>query len=49
MPDGGQDDKAGARTVLEDVERRMKRLPPATVKADAEMYDWAKRTLAQLA
>lgn len=44
----GQGDKSGARTVLEDVERRMKRLPPATVKADAEMYDWAKRTLAQL-
>jgi hypothetical protein len=45
----GQGDKAGARAVLEDVERRIKRLPPATVKADAEMYDWAKRTLAQLA
>lgn len=43
-----QGDKAGAQALLQDVERRMKRMPPATVKADAEMYDWAKRTLAQL-
>lgn len=44
----GQGDKAGARVLLQDVERRMKRMPAATVKADAEMYDWARRTLAQL-
>jgi hypothetical protein len=44
----GQGDKTGARALLEDVGRRMKRMPPATVKADAEMYDWAKRTLAEL-
>lgn len=44
----GQGDKAAARALLQDVERRMKRMPPATIKADAEMYDWAKRMLAQL-
>ena len=45
----GQGDQAGARALLLEVERRMKRMPPATIKADAEMYDWAKRTLAGLA
>ncbi len=44
----GQGDKAGARVLLQDVERRMKRMPPVTLKAEAEMYDWAKRTLAGL-
>ncbi len=43
-----QGDKPGARALLQDVERRMKRMPPATVKSDAEMHDWAKRTLAGL-
>lgn len=44
----GQGDRAGARALLQDVERRMKRMPPATVKADSDMYDWAKRTLTEL-
>lgn len=41
-------DKAGARKALREVEQRMKRTPPVTLKADAEMYDWVKRTLAEL-
>lgn len=41
-------DKAGARAVLKDVEMRKKRTPPAMLKANAEMYDWAKRMLAEL-
>lgn len=41
-------DKAGARTVLTEVQQRMKRTPPVTLKAQAEMYEWAKRTLADL-
>lgn len=44
----GQGDKMDARVLLQDVERRMKRMPPAALKADAEMYAWAKRTLAEL-
>jgi len=44
----GQGDKVGARALLQDAERRMKRMPPATIKAEAEMYDWAKHTLAGL-
>lgn len=42
-------DRRGARALLQDVAMRMKRTPPVTLKADAEMYDWAKRTLAELA
>ncbi|WP_439567707.1 hypothetical protein [Sphingopyxis sp.] len=41
-------DKTGARTVLNEVEMRKKRTPPAMLKANAEMYDWAKRMLAEL-
>lgn len=41
-------DKADARVVLREVMQRMKRTPPVTLKADASMYDWAKRTLAEL-
>jgi hypothetical protein len=41
-------DKAGARKVLREVEQRMKRTPPVTLKADAAMYDWVKRTIAEL-
>lgn len=41
-------DRAGARDMLKEVERRMKRTPPVTLKAEATMYDWVKRTLADL-
>jgi hypothetical protein len=41
-------DKTGARAVLQEVEMRKKRTPPAMLKANAEMYDWAKRMLAEL-
>lgn len=41
-------DKAGARAVLNEVEMRKKRTPPAMLKANADMYDWAKRMLAEL-
>lgn len=41
-------DRAGARTVLREVEQRMKRTPPVTLKTEAAMYDWVKRTLAEL-
>lgn len=41
-------DKADARVLLREVEQRMKRTPGATLKADAAMYDWAKRMLAGL-
>lgn len=41
-------DRAAARAVLNEVEMRKKRTPPAMLKANAEMYDWAKRMLAEL-
>lgn len=41
-------DKAAARAVLNEVEMRRKRTPPAMLKANAAMYDWAKRMLAEL-
>ncbi|HMO74303.1 MAG TPA: PLDc N-terminal domain-containing protein [Sphingopyxis sp.] len=41
-------DRGGARRLLQDVAARMKRLPAATLKADAAMYDWAKRQLVEL-
>lgn len=41
-------DKPGARAVLNEVEMRKKRTPPAMLKANADMYDWAKRMLAEL-
>lgn len=41
-------DKAGARAMLNEVEMRKKRTPPAMLKANAAMYDWAKRMLAEL-
>lgn len=41
-------DKAAARAVLNEVEMRKKRTPPAMLKANAEMYDWSKRMLAEL-
>jgi hypothetical protein len=41
-------DKAAARAVLNEVEMRKKRTPSAMLKANAEMYDWAKRMLAEL-
>lgn len=41
-------DKAGARAMLNEVEMRKKRTPPAMLKANADMYDWAKRMLAEL-
>lgn len=41
-------DKSGARSVLQEVEMRKKRTPPAMLKANAEMYDWAKRMLTEL-
>lgn len=41
-------DRRGAKTLLQEVEQRMKRTPPVTLKAEAAMYDWAKRTLAEL-
>lgn len=43
-----EDDRRGARTLLQEVEIRMKRTPPVTLKAEAAMYDWVKRTLAEL-
>lgn len=43
-----QGDRRGARALLQEVEQRMKRTPPVTLKAEAAMYDWAKRTLAEL-
>ncbi len=41
-------DRASARAVLNEVEMRKKRTPPAMLKANAAMYDWAKRMLAEL-
>lgn len=41
-------DRRGAKAMLKEVEQRMKRTPPVTLKAEAEMYDWVKRTLAEL-
>lgn len=41
-------DRAGARTVLKEVEIRKRRTPPVMLKANADMYDWAKRMLAEL-
>ncbi|WP_428629283.1 PLDc N-terminal domain-containing protein [Sphingopyxis sp.] len=41
-------DKAGARAMLSEVEMRKKRTPPAMLKANAAMYDWAKRMQAEL-
>ncbi|WP_257550063.1 PLDc N-terminal domain-containing protein [Sphingopyxis sp. DBS4] len=41
-------DRREARVVLQEVEKRMKRTPPVTLKAEAAMYDWVKRTLAEL-
>ena len=41
-------DKAGARTVLQEVEMRMKRTPPAMLKTNADMYGWARRMLVEL-
>jgi hypothetical protein len=41
-------DKAGARAMLNEVEMRKKRTPPAMLQANAAMYDWAKRMLAEL-
>ncbi|MDO9367016.1 MAG: PLDc N-terminal domain-containing protein [Sphingopyxis sp.] len=41
-------DKAGARAMLDEVEMRKKRTPPAMLKANAAMYDWARRMLAEL-
>lgn len=41
-------DRRGARALLQEVEIRMKRTPPVTLKAEAAMYDWVKRTLAEL-
>lgn len=41
-------DKAGARALLKEVEMRMRRTPQAALKADAPMYDWVRRTLAEL-
>jgi hypothetical protein len=41
-------DKAAARAVLNEVEMRRKRTPLAMLKANAPMYDWAKRMLAEL-
>lgn len=43
-----QGDEPGARAMLTEVEQRMRRTPPVTLKAEAEMYEWAKRTLAKL-
>lgn len=42
-----QGDEPGARAMLTEVEQRMRRTPPVTLKAEAEMYEWAKRTLAK--
>lgn len=41
-------DRRGARALLQEVEIRMKRTPPVTLKAEAAMYDWVKRTLVEL-
>lgn len=41
-------DRRGARTMLEEVEQRMKRTPPLTLKTEAGMYGWVKQTLAEL-
>lgn len=40
--------KSAAVPVLAEVERRMKRMDPAELARDADMYDWAKRSLAEL-
>lgn len=42
-------DRAGARALLKEVEMRMQRTPQAMLKAEAPMYEWVKRTLAELA
>jgi hypothetical protein len=41
-------DRRGAKALLQEVEMRAKRTPPVTLKANAEMYAWAKQTLAEL-
>lgn len=41
-------DRRGARALLQEVEQRMKRTPPVTLKAEAAMYDWVTRTLAEM-
>ncbi|NIJ36861.1 hypothetical protein FHR22_001510 [Sphingopyxis panaciterrae] len=41
-------DRTGARAVLREVMQRIKRTPPVTLKAEAAMYDWARRMLASL-
>jgi hypothetical protein len=41
-------DRAGAKALLKEVVQRMKRTPPVTLKAEVAMYDWVKRTLAEL-
>lgn len=41
-------DRRGACALLQEVEIRMKRTPPVTLKAEAAMYDWVKRTLVEL-
>lgn len=40
--------KAEARALLEEVERRVKRLDPYERGRERDMYDWAARTLAEL-
>lgn len=40
--------KAEARTVLEDIERRMKRIDRHERLENRDMYDWAERTLVEL-
>jgi hypothetical protein len=41
-------DRAGAKKILEEVERRMKRLDRTQRAAEGQMYDWAMRELATL-
>ena len=40
--------KSAALPVLAEVERRLKRLDPGERAKDADMYDWAMRSLAEL-
>lgn len=44
----GIGDRAGAKALLTEVERRMRHLPRDTIADDANMYRWAMTTLADL-
>jgi hypothetical protein len=41
-------DKTAARRTLEEVQLRMKKMHPAMLREEADMYAWAKKTLSEL-